>query len=181
MRMRAMWISLSLIAGSVMIVAGIGQAAPAAVKVSMTEYKFQSDRVLVRAGQTAAISLVNGSTKKKVHEFMAGREVAVSHGRPAGFKRDFFDGLAIKISNEKDIWKLRPGNAKVTGGMVMKESGGMAMGDHEGFMIELQPGGTATLTFTVPANRVGEWEIGCFSEAGQHYTDGMKGKLVVAK
>jgi uncharacterized cupredoxin-like copper-binding protein len=178
--MRTTWIFLSLVAGGVMIVAGIGQAAPAAVKISMTEYKFQSDRIFVRAGQTAAISLVNVSTKKKVHEFMAGREVAVSHSRPAGFKRDFFDGLAIKISNEKDIWKLRPGRAKITGGMVMNDPG-MAMEGHEGFMIELQPGGTATLTFTVPANRVGEWEIGCFSEAGQHYTDGMKGKLIVAK
>jgi len=179
--MRTVWILLFLIGGGLMIVAGIGQAAPAVIKVSMTEYKFQSDRISIRAGQTVAINLVNVSTKKKVHEFMAGREVAMSHGRQAGFKRDFFDGLAIKISNQKGVWKLRPGNAKVAGGTAMKESGAMAMGDHEGFMVELQPGGMATLTFTVPANRVGEWEIGCFSEAGQHYIEGMRGKLVVVK
>jgi hypothetical protein len=27
---------------------------------------------------------------------------------------------------------------------------------------------------------VGEWEMGCFAQAGVHYTAGMVGKLVVA-
>lgn len=45
---------------------------------------------------------------------------------------------------------------------------------HRGFMIELEPGGTATISFTVPKDKGGTWELGCFSEDGQHYQEGMK-------
>ena len=67
----------------------------------------------------------------------------------------------------------------------------MEMGDGEeaphGAMVMLQPGTpgtnepgeTTVIEFTVPEDRVGVWEIGCFQEAGQHYEDGMRATLIV--
>ena len=111
---------------------------------------------------------------------MIGREVAKETGRPAGFGKDFFKGVAIRVSDARGIWRLNEGEAKVSGEK-KSEMSGMHMGGHGGFMIELKAGGTATLTFTVPSDRVGAWEIGCFSEAGDHFVKGMKGTLVVVK
>ncbi len=48
-----------------------------------------------------------------------------------------------------------------------------------GFMVMRQPGQQAELTFTVPADASGEWEIACFEEDGAHYDDGMHGKLII--
>ena len=50
------------------------------------------------------------------------------------------------------------------------------------FMIDpamVSPGEVTKITFTVPEDVVGEWEIGCFQERGQHYDDGMRGKFIV--
>lgn len=166
----------------VLIAAGIGHTAPAATKVTLTDYKFGPDLITARAGQSVTIRLVNATSQKKLHEFMVGRKVAKGKGgRPAGYERDLFDGVVIKASNVQGVWKWNKGGAQVSGVRAKIESGDMAMGDHDGFMIELQAGGTATLTFILPADRVGEWEIGCFSEAGDHYLKGMKGKFVVVR
>jgi plastocyanin len=160
---------------------GTGEAAPAAIKVVMNEYAFRPERITVRAGQSVTLTLVNASTQKKLHEFMVGRVAARDAGnRPAGYERDFFDHAVIKVSNARGIWQLKDGDAKVSGEK-KAEIAGMAMAGHGGFMVELKAGGTATLSFTVAADRVGVWEIGCFSEAGDHYTKGMKAKLVVVK
>ncbi len=52
--------------------------------------------------------------------------------------------------------------------------------DHMGWMVMSDAGSGATIIeFTVPADREGEWEMGCFEDDGAHYDDGMKGKLVV--
>ncbi len=52
--------------------------------------------------------------------------------------------------------------------------------DHTGFMVMSNTGsGVSFIEFTVPADRVGEWEMGCFEDDGAHYDDGMKGTLVV--
>ncbi len=55
---------------------------------------------------------------------------------------------------------------------------------HGGLMVMIDPtmvpkDQVTILTFTVPEDKVGEWEMGCFQERGQHYDDGMKGVLIV--
>ncbi len=99
------------------------------------------------------LQLIN---KGKVeHEFMVGREVEKHEGKPEGFEHDFFAGIEVTY--------------KVEEGKVKREE--------HGFEVELEPGGKATLTFTVPQDRKGEWEIGCFVTG--HYEAGMKGVLIV--
>ena len=56
---------------------------------------------------------------------------------------------------------------------------------HSGFMVMhnralVRPSDqVTTITFTVPEDKVGEWELGCFQEQGLHYDDGMRGTLIV--
>lgn len=59
-----------------------------------------------------------------------------------------------------------------------------SMDAHGGVMIMLAPvtipsDQVTTITFTVPEDKVGAWEMGCFQERGQHYDDGMRGTLIV--
>lgn len=58
------------------------------------------------------------------------------------------------------------------------------MDAHAGLMVMIDPqmvpaGEVTTITFTVPEDKVGRWEMGCFQERGQHYDDGMNGVIIV--
>ncbi len=57
----------------------------------------------------------------------------------------------------------------------------MGHGEDHGFMVMRDPTESATVTITIPADAVGEWDIGCFEEEGAHWDDGMKGKLIVVE
>ncbi len=132
------------------------QATPGAgaIQVKMGEFYFKPETIQLKAGQQVRIELVNEG--KVEHEFMVGREVEMHEGKAETFEKDFFEGIEIAHTVEE--------------GKLMKEPG-------HGTEVELESGGKATLTFTVPADRKGEWEIGCFVPG--HYEAGMKGKLVV--
>ena len=163
----------------------------------MTDYRFAPDRLTVRPGDTVTITLVNKSRDRE-HEFMVGRKVEMGGpfgDRPEGYEEDFFNGLQVELLNADGVAALMAGNAKMSGmsGSMSGAGGHGAMGNmgssmpmgamdqdgRHGFMVQLKPGGKATLRFTVPSNRAGQWEVGCFAEDGQHYTEGMKGTLVV--
>ncbi len=134
-------------------------AAPAAstnstITVELGDFYFKPTRLELPAGQTVTLQLVNQG--KVEHEFMVGQEVEQHEGKPEGFEHDFFADVKVTYTVEK--------------GKVEQE-------EEHGFEVELEPGGKATLTFTVPADRKGEWEIGCFVPG--HYEAGMKGTLIV--
>lgn len=66
-------------------------------------------------------------------------------------------------------------------GAASEEMGGMqGMAEMNGFMVELNPGGTATISFIVP-DKPGTWEYGCFAETGQHYANGMNGTVTIVQ
>lgn len=46
------------------------------------------------------------------------------------------------------------------------------------FMVVVQPGGSFTMTFTVPDNP-GVWSYGCFQQTGEHFLNGMRGTVEV--
>ena len=48
---------------------------------------------------------------------------------------------------------------------------------HHGFMVTLAPGGSASVTVTIPDDAVGDWEIGCFRDKGTHWSSGMHATL----
>lgn len=154
--------------------------------------RFEPDNVVLTAGQPVRIVLEN--TGEKDHEFMVGRNVVMTDdGAPNGFEIDFFEGIEdlVEVQLGEGAMLMIDGETVSMGGMDMAEAEEtdmaegeeMAMeeeGEHMGFMIMNDAGSGATIIeFTVPEDRVGEWEMGCFEDDGSHYDDGMKGKLVV--
>lgn len=175
-------------------------SAPRVITVIATEFKFEPSTIKVKAGETVTIKFLNQSKQKKEHELMIGRKVKMGgpfKNRPDGYQKDFFDGIHVKYMAGMNVKMVMAGGAKLEkmgkmkmAGMKkvgMKKAGDdhgkkkMKMGgdDHSGFMVQLFPKGDAAITFTVPKDKVGEWEIGCFSEDGTHYKEKMRGKLIV--
>jgi hypothetical protein len=58
------------------------------------------------------------------------------------------------------------------------EEAGEGEAGHGG-MVMLDTVQTSTVTLTIPEDRVGTWQIGCFQEDGAHWADGMQATLIV--
>jgi plastocyanin len=161
--------------------------------IDLSEFAFDPDNIEIEAGQKVTFILNNSGEKE--HEFMIGREVRIVDDVPDGFEHDFFEGLDVHHSGGGMIMGLEMDEMAMDEEMAMEEGGetdemAMEEGDeheddemaHHGFMVMLPEGSDdGSISFTVTADKVGEWEIACFEDDGQHYEDGMKGKLVVTE
>lgn len=166
--------------------------APGGIALSGSDYGFSPERMTWRVGERVTLTLVNDSSgvPGKKHELMMGRgpvaEDTVFGPRVVGgFERDFFEGVDVELLEAKRVSMLMPGDAFVSG-LDLIDVSGMEMGEmevHGGapqFMVLLDPGGRATISFRVP-DKPGRWEFGCFQQSGQHYTNGMRGEVTVAR
>lgn len=156
--MQRWWFALAalLVAGGV-VLAGCGTAQPDTdVEMTMKEFGFDPEEVVLPAGEEVTLTLANDGDVR--HEFMAGREVMTDGDTPNGYMEDFFHDVDVTVE---------PDDAVVEDDH----------DDHAGFMLLLEPGDRVEVTFTVPEDKVGEWEIGCF-EPG-HYDAGMHAALTV--
>ena len=170
---------------------GAGGDPDAHIRVNMTEYGFGSDVIEVRAGQTVEFLLKNSGDLD--HEFMIGREVTVAmDGMATGFEHDFFEGLMPTVDPPEVGMVMESMEMDMDGDSMDMDDGSMDMdGDdgsmdmdtdghddgHHGFMVTLAPGGTASVTVTIPDDAVGDWEIGCFRDKGTHWSSGMHATL----
>jgi uncharacterized cupredoxin-like copper-binding protein len=131
------------------------QPATEAIAITMTEFAFDPDPLLFPAGREITLTLVNDGDVP--HEFMAGREPMPDNG---GYLQDLFDGVHPTVT-PPDAAEADPHDA------------------HAGFMVLVQPGEDVEVVFTLPGNRAGEWEIGCFEPS--HYEAGMHTTLTVSR
>ena len=170
---------------------GAGGDPDAHIRVNMTEYGFGSDVIEVRAGQTVEFLLKNSGDLD--HEFMIGREVTVAmDGMATGFEHDFFEGLMPIVDPPEAGMVMESMEMDMDGDSMDMDGDSMDMdGDdgsmdmdtdghddgHHGFMVTLAPGGTASVTVTIPDDAVGDWEIGCFRDKGTHWSSGMHATL----
>jgi len=179
---------------------GAGGDPDAHIRVNMTEYGFGSDVIEVRAGQTVEFLLKNSGDLD--HEFMIGREVTVAmDGMATGFEHDFFEGLmpivdppeagmvmeSMEMDMDGDSMDMDGDSMDMDGDSMDMDGddGSMDMDTdtdghddgHHGFMVTLAPGGTASVTVTIPDDAVGDWEIGCFRDKGTHWSSGMHATL----
>jgi len=124
------------------------------VTITMRDFGYSPDKVTLRAGLKARITLVN--TGRVKHEFMV-------YDPPKGMmkggemhdwaeSRSYFKGVELEV-----------------------EGGGIAVAGEEIFEVEVGPGRSAELTFT--PKKTGTFEMGCMLE--DHYERGQKGVLVV--
>ena len=163
---------------------GAGGDPDAHIRVNMTEYGFGSDVIEVRAGQTVEFLLKNSGDLD--HEFMIGREVTVAmDGMATGFEHDFFEGLMPIVDPPEAGMVMESMEMDMDGDSMEMDmdDGSMDMDTdghddgHHGFMVTLAPGGTASVTVTIPDDAVGDWEIGCFRDKGTHWSSGMHATL----
>lgn len=125
-------------------------------EIVMEEYRFVPDEVVVPAEQPVTLRFVNRDEAS--HHVAFGRS-PVTEGVDACFDEDLFDGLSPVVV---------PARALV---------GGSDTG--EPFEVLVEPGQSVELRAEIPADRAGEWEIGCFTARGAHYRAGLEGTLRV--
>ncbi|MDP2730818.1 MAG: hypothetical protein Q8O55_10105 [Dehalococcoidales bacterium] len=139
--------------------------------ITEKEFEFIPNKIMLKVGQEVRITLSNMGEKD--HEFMVGRDVRMEDGIPDGFMTDFFEG--VEVTAERDSQSV-PVMMLMEPGMTEEE-----MAEHS-FMVWLEAGSSpATIIFTVPANKVGEWTFGCFEDDGDHWEEGMRGTLTVER
>lgn len=156
---------------------------PREITVVMTEYRFQPDTISLRVGETVVLTLINDSSQGREHVFAVGRNARF--GGPFGdraesFATDFFVGLEVEVLEGGGVSALTAGKAKMRGDQAQQWLAATRE-RHDIFYVELAQGGFIKLRFTVPADKAGSWESACFAEDGEHYAEGMRGKVVVSK
>lgn len=138
-----------------------------AIEVDMRDHAFFPTSLRIPAG--SAVTLVFENTGSVEHEFMAGRGVSEGH-----FQVDLFAGLEVDLGS---IITAVHDDSTDHGHADAGAGHDDHAGEGHGTMVGLEPGGRATMTFTLPDALRGEWEIACFLP--NHYERGMHGVLTV--
>lgn len=178
---------------------------PVNLTIELSEYAFSPSEIELQVGQEVTFKIVNVGLLE--HEIMFGREVNMTENRPNGYVTDLFGSVGVEpmvMMDASTEMEMEDEHDEMEGeheeGEDMKEESGEMHDDegehaegeemheedghagHDGFMVFLPAGNdTATISFTVTEDMVGEWEIGCFELDGVHYDAGMIGKLIVNK
>ncbi len=130
--------------------------------VELTAGAIQPDTLRWTVGDTVRLAITN--TADQPLEFFIGRGVGQS-----SFDTSFFAGIPMTSMEGPVIAAERP-----TGRGPARDSGTMR---HPHVYFFLRPGELAAVTFVVPPDRRGVWEMGCFL-AG-HYQEGVRGVVLV--
>src|SRR3972149_6920555 len=128
------------------------------IQIIIGDFYFKPKTIQLRAGQQVKIELINEEkqeTSKGEHEHQG--ETHAHSGMSKGFEKDFFEGVEVAVQTEK-------------GSDFMKAPS-------HGNMVTLKPEGEAALTFKIPTDRKGEWQMACFVPG--HYEAKMKGKIII--
>ena len=139
------------------------------LKIDMSDFKFNPDRIDLNSGTRVRIVLSNSSSTNN-HGFSVGYGVTKQGGASTGFKNDLFENVEVIVTGSAK--SVRPGTTVLTRDGGIDESTGS-------FMIVKSPGTQPTvIEFTVP-EKLGEYELASFENGGKDYQDGMKGLIKV--
>ncbi|MFA9431082.1 hypothetical protein [Egicoccus sp. AB-alg2] len=139
---------------------GVVTATPAAdgtVRMVMEERAFAPTDVTIVAGRPVTFEFVNRDVGSHMVSF--GRAVVEEDQRAVGFGEDLLAGLDVDVRPSVDRMDVQP--------------------PYRGTTIMVQGGETVSVTFTVPPERRGDWQIGCFTSRGCDYRTGMAAALHV--
>jgi len=131
------------------------------IEVTMKDFAYQPSSITVPAGKEVTLQFTN--TGSVEHYFVVGDTVT---SNTDGFQQNLFSGVSIEKSKQTEGHEEEEHE---------EEEGG-----HEN-VFELPPGGSGSMTFTLPASKAGTYTIACFETTGneKHYDMGMKGTLTV--
>jgi uncharacterized cupredoxin-like copper-binding protein len=130
----------------------------------MKDFAYEPDTLSVPAGQKVTLAFTN--TGAVEHYFVVGDTIASDND---SFEQNLFSGVSIEKSKQTE------GHDEEDEEEHEEEEGG-----HEN-VFELPPGGSGTMTFTLPPEKAGTYSIACFETTGnqKHYEMGMEGTLRV--
>lgn len=143
------------------------------------DYYYWPNYMTWRVGQKMEMIWQNQSTTHW-HEWTIGRPHANMASFQAfgqltadGWVHDFWDGVAVTLSDPYKIDNFVPHKAKVT---YVGPKSAFQIASGGDFSPTLQPGGSLHMSFTVP-NKPGIWHFGCFVQEYIHYRTGMRGTI----
>lgn len=94
------------------------------------------------------------------HPLSFGRDLIESDGRPAGYAEGLFAGVDARVTPTSALLPPEGPDASST--------------------VQVRGGETVTIEVTLPDDRAGGWEVGCFLAQGCHYEAGLNATLTVA-
>jgi len=124
-------------------------------------YYYKPDKLTWHVGEKVQLTVIDRSQSQPSlpHQFSIGKTLVTrTNGFPksqslaVGWKTNFFDGVPIT-------------------------SGGQT-GQIPAFSVSLNGGQDFTFSFVVP-NKPGKWDYACFLQTGQHFMNGMRGRIDV--
>ena len=142
---------------------------PVVIEVTMADFSFSPAVLRIPANRPVTLAFVN--TGAVEHEFMAGRN-AVN----GDFDADLFANVDVVMGSEDaaDHDHADPAAHEHADPADHAHADGQ---ESHGTMVLLGPGTRSSMTFELPADRRGEWEMACFIPG--HYDGGMHGTVVV--
>ena len=134
------------------------------IEVAMKDFAYEPDTLTIPAGRKVTLAFTN--TGAVEHYFVVGDTIANDND---SFEQNLFSGVSIEKNKQTE------GHDEEE-----EEEHGEEEGSHEN-VFELPPGGSGTMTFTLPPEKVGTYTIACFETTGgkKHYEMGMEGTLTV--
>ncbi|MFB6272336.1 MAG: cupredoxin domain-containing protein [Salinibacter sp.] len=142
-------------------------ASPDTIRVTMKDYAYQPSNITVPAGKQVTLTFTNEGSVE--HYFVVGDTIASNKD---GFQQNLFSGVSIEKNKQTDEHEEEEHE---------KEKEHEEGEEHHEYEFELPPGGSGSLTFTLPPSKAGTYTIACFETTGneKHYDMGMKGTLTV--
>ncbi len=167
------WLGLLLAVGTLTILGSGPQVLAAGqaheITIALKEFKFEPATIHLKVGETVVLTLKNEGTVE--HEWLAGQNV-VDTAQEKGYRRDLLTLLKPRVTGKE--YELERVSAPAPANDMSAEGETVKMLSTE---LDVQPGGSAVLRFTVPASAKGTWQFGCFVTG--HYESGMRGTLVI--
>lgn len=170
--LRRRWMGFALGLAAVLVLSHVTPAIAAGrvhrVTLVMKEFRFEPATLHLKVGEQVVLTIKNQGQVE--HEWLAGQGV-VNTSNEKGFQKDLFAILKPRVTGRE--YELE----KVSAGPSQKDTAEGEAAKVLDTELDVEPGGVATLRFTVPASAKGQWEMGCFLPG--HYESGMKGTIVI--
>lgn len=134
---------VALAASMYLVFAGPSDARPDAdgvLEVVVDGFEFEPSQLVLPAGEP--VTLVFDNRNDFIHHLTVGRSVVEEDGRAVGFREDLFAEVSA-VADPPRAWLPPTGTVDTV-------------------TINLPARTTVTLEFTLPEDRVGTWQIGCF-------------------
>ena len=124
------------------------------LEVTLRDYRFHPAELVLPVEQPVTVQLHNADDAS--HHVSFGRDVEVVDGRAVSFGEDLLAGVDVRV-----------------------EPVGARVDDPTQVEVLVRGNQTVTVSFELPADRAGSWELGCFTGRGCHYRAGLAARLIV--